>query len=78
MIDFDEIAMKLAKAEADNEVLRKALDLAIGALDNIKKNCTTMIETESVCRYALEQITALEQKDHFADVSKMIEQKDVK
>ena len=35
---------------------RKALNLAVNALDNIKKNCMTMIETESVCRYALEQI----------------------
>ena len=35
-----------------------------------------MIETESVCRYALEQITALEQKEHFAGVSKKMEQKD--
>ena len=35
MIDFDEIAMKLAKAEADNEVLRKALDLAITELKNV-------------------------------------------
>ena len=40
---------------------RKALVLAIDALDNIKKNCTTMIETESVCRYALEQIESITQ-----------------
>ena len=38
---------------------RKALDVAVDALDNIKKNCMTMIETESVCRYALEQINEI-------------------
>ena len=35
MIDFDEVALKLAKAEADKEVLQKALNVAIECLEKI-------------------------------------------
>lgn len=41
---------------------RKALDVALDALDNIKKNCMTMIETEGVCGKALGQIKNKEQQ----------------
>lgn len=52
---------------------RRALDVAVDALK--------LISLRYLCEYAdkaLEQITALEQNDHFADVSKKVEQKDVK
>lgn len=38
MIDFDEVAIKLAKAEADNKVLRNKFDRAIWWLNEIVEN----------------------------------------
>ena len=61
MIDFDEVAMKLAKAEADNKVLRNKLDRAIWWLNEIVENHRfTPISTAEM---ALKEITALEQKE---------------
>ena len=65
---------------------RKALDVAVDALKLFDSGQYTpqpdsyglKTDASRLARKALEQITALEQKDHFADVSKMIEQKDVK
>ena len=42
---------------------RKALDVAVDALNKIDKQLTTGIEMTWQARNALEQITALEQKD---------------
>lgn len=54
---------------------RKALDVAVDALKYIRRTNPISFHFEAIEK-TLEQITALEQKDHFADVSKMIEQKD--
>ena len=74
MIDFDEVAFRLAKAEADNKVLqhelirtKKQLEIAVDMLTRIVVSPETMMEPEKVvpqlADLALEQITALEQKD---------------
>ena len=57
--------------------LWNSLDIAVDALKYankcIKGGC---VSWETEIDKALKQITALEQKEHFAGVSKMIEQKD--
>lgn len=66
------------------ERTRKALDVAVDAIkDNLSQaNFTQMLDASRFhcirtrCESALEQITALEQWEHFADTSKKIEQKD--
>jgi hypothetical protein len=47
----------------ENERTRKALDVAVDALNRIDKQLMTGIEMTSQARNALEQITALEQKE---------------
>lgn len=76
MIDFDEIALKLAKVEADNKVLqmeldrtRKALDVAVDVLKIVRKYTAInqfapkSREAHIVAKKAVAEITALEQKD---------------
>ena len=60
---------------------RKALDVARNGLEYIFGYVGVPKYVVKHIRQVLDEIkneTALEQKDHFADVSKMIEQKDVK
>lgn len=60
---------------------RKALDVAVDALKllNSEGKRTRILGLISITDTALDKIkTALEQKEHFADASKKIEQKDVK
>lgn len=66
----------------DLERTRKALDVAVDALKDFA-NAGKESEQEWFCmavknnaHKALEQITALEQKDHFADTSKKVKRKD--
>lgn len=64
MIDFDEVALKLAKAEADNKVLRKALAIAVDAMKISNEIVYSAYGSPlKTLKEALEQITALEQKD---------------
>lgn len=70
MIDFDEVALKLAKAEADNKVLqmelirtRKALDVAINAMKSAQQYICSDKKSYQIIQTAIEQITALEQKE---------------
>lgn len=78
MIDFDEVAFKLAKAEADNKVLqyelertRKALDVAVDALDTVRQyyRGTAVVRPHNIAAYCdnkidkIKEITALEQKE---------------
>lgn len=57
---------------------RKALDGAKKALNDIQftDDGNRIVDIRSFAHHALDQITALEQKEHFADTSKKIEQKD--
>ena len=55
---------------------RKALDVAIRRLDQMTWGCDST-DAEYLLK-EIKEITALEQKEHFADTSKKIEQKDVK
>lgn len=53
----------LLALETDLERTRKALEIAVDALNRIDKQLMTGIEMTSQARDAIEQITALEQKD---------------
>jgi hypothetical protein len=57
------ISDEIGKLETELEKTRKALDVAVDALNRIDKQLMTGIEMTSQARNALEQITALEQKD---------------
>ena len=82
--EFDcEETMALALIATRNELerTRKALDVAKERLKNTILDAEVLATPEylaSMAKETLDEITALEQKDHFADVSKMMEQKDVK
>lgn len=66
----------LLALEPELDRTRKVLDRAKWWLNEIVENHRyTPISTAEI---ALKEITALEQKEHFADASKTIEQKDVK
>jgi hypothetical protein len=54
---------------------RKALDVAVDTLNYLRRTNPICYQMECIEK-ALEEITALEQKEHFADASKKIEQKD--
>lgn len=74
--DFDHIENwaffdDLLALETELDRIRKALDAALDCLNGVGKELPWVKRT-------LEKITALEQKEHFADTSKMIEQKENK
>lgn len=58
------------------ERTRKALEIAVDALNTVTATPLNSRVIHDVGNKALEQITALEQKEHFADASKKIEQKE--
>lgn len=65
--------------ETELERTRKALDVArhtIGWINQMIDEHTDKQAIKIKCEYALDKITALEQKEHFADASKTMEQKD--
>lgn len=78
---------RIKELEIENYKLKKQLEIAVDALkwiaydengeqDGLEEFAISQMMEKA--DEAINQITALEQKDHFADVSKMIEQKDVK
>lgn len=80
-----ELSSYILALETELERTRKALDVAVDTLERLDKELyfnnakQTGHIADSVAQIpgiALDQITALEQKDHFADVSKKVEQKD--
>lgn len=71
----------LLALETELERTRKALDYAKDKLDTVRQyhRRTAVIYPDDIAAYcdrAIDQITALEQKGHFADASKKVKQKE--